>query len=83
MNALQKNDIKCKLIYDIEYSNKFFDINIKNRLGKQKKLKKLLYEFGPDVVLLDRLSGIATEITKANIPLFILIRGNFWVGLLI
>ena len=78
MNALQKNDIKCKLIYDIEYANKFFDINIKNRLGKQKKLKKLLDEFGPDVVLLDRLSGIATEITKANIPLFILIRGDFW-----
>ena len=78
MNALQKNDIKCKLIYDIEYSNKFFDVNIRNRLEKQKKLKKLLDEFEPDVVLLDRLSGIATEITKVNIPLFILIRGNFW-----
>ena len=77
-NALEKNGIKCKLIYDIEYSNKFFDINIKNRLGKQKKLKKLLDEFNPDVVLLDRLSGLATEITKAKIPLFILIRGNFW-----
>jgi len=77
-NALEKNGIKCKLIYDIEYSNKFFDINIKNRLEKQKKLKKLLDEFSPDVVLLDRLSGIATEITKAKIPLFILIRGNFW-----
>ena len=78
VNALQKNGIKCKLIYDIEYSNKFFDINIKNRLGKQKKLKKLLDEFGPDVVLLDRLSGIATEITKAGIPFFILLRGNVW-----
>ena len=78
MNALQKNGLKCKLIYDIEYSNKFFDINIKNRLGKQKKLKKLLNEFLPDVVLLDRLSGIGTEIIKANIPLFILLRGNFW-----
>ena len=78
MNALQKNGLKCKLIYDIEYSNKFFDINIKNRLGKQKKLKKLLDEFLPDVVLLDRLSGIGTEIIKANIPLFILLRGNFW-----
>ena len=78
VNALQKNGIKCKLIYDIEYSNKFFDINIKTRLGKQKKLKKLLDEFGPDVVLLDRLSGIATEITKAGIPFFILLRGNVW-----
>jgi len=78
MIALQKNDIKCKLIYDIEYANKFFDVNIKNRLGKQKKLKKLLDEFGPDVVLLDRLSGIATEITKAGIPFFILLRGNVW-----
>ena len=78
MNALQKNDIKCKLIYDLEYSNKFFDVNIKNRLGRQKKLKKLLNEFRPDVVLLDRLSGIAKEITKTEIPLFILIRGNFW-----
>ena len=78
MNALQKNDIKCKLIYDIEYSNKFFDVNIRNRLEKQKKLKKLLDEFEPDVVLLDRLSGIATEITKAGIPFFILLRGNVW-----
>ena len=77
-NALEKNGIKCRLIYDIEYSNKFFDVNIKNRLRKQKKLKKLLDEFNPDVVLLDRLSGLATEITKAKIPLFILIRGNFW-----
>ena len=78
MNALQKNGLKCKLIYDIEYSNKFFDINIKNRLGKQKKLKKLLDEFLPDVVLLDRLSAIGTEIIKADIPLFILLRGDFW-----
>ena len=78
MNALQNNGIKCKLIYDKEYSNKFFDINIRNRLEKQKKLRSILDEFGPDVVLLDRLSGIATEIIKANIPLFILIRGNFW-----
>ena len=67
MNALQNNGIKCKLIYDKEYSNKFFDINIRNRLEKQKKIRSILDEFGPDVVLLDRLSGIATEIIKAKI----------------
>ena len=34
MNALQKNGLKCKLIYDIEYSNKFFDININAKVVK-------------------------------------------------
>ena len=76
--ALQKNGVKCKLIDDKKYSNKFFDVDIKNRLEKQKNLKKLLNEFGPDVVLLDRLSGVATEVINTGIPLFILLRGNFW-----
>jgi glycosyltransferase involved in cell wall biosynthesis len=78
MNALQKNDIKCKLIYDIEYSNKFFDVNIRNRLEKQKKLKKILKEFDPDAVLLDRITKIGKEIIEQNIPLLILLRGNYW-----
>ena len=39
--ALQKNGVKCKLIDDKKYSNKFFDVDIKNRLEKQKtQLKK-------------------------------------------
>ena len=26
VNALQKNDVKCKLIYDKEYLSEFFDV---------------------------------------------------------
>ena len=54
------------MIDDKEYSNKFFDVDIRNRLEKQKELKKLLNEFRPDVVLLDRLSGVAGEIINTR-----------------
>ena len=80
MNALQNNGIKCKLIYDKEYSNKFFDINIRNRLEKQKKLRSILDEFGPDVVLLDRLSGIATETVTTRPQTTAFYAGRSWYG---
>ena len=75
---LEKIGIECKLIYDIEFIDKFFQMNIKKKMEKDKHFKKILKEFEPDVVLLDRISKIGKKVIEQNIPLLILLRGNYW-----
>ena len=78
IRELEKIGIESKLIYDIEFIDKFFQMNIKKRIEKNKNFKKILQEFEPDVVLLDRISNIGKKVIKENIPLLILLRGNYW-----
>ena len=75
---LEKIGIESKLIHDIEFFDKFFEGNVKKKLERDRNFKKILKDVEPDAVLLDRISGLATKITKANIPLLILCRGNYW-----
>ena len=75
---LEKIGIESKLIYDIEFIDKFFQMNIKKKMEKNRHFKKILKEFEPDVVLLDRISNIGKKVIKENIPLLILLRGNYW-----
>ena len=75
---LEKIGIESKLIHDVEFFDKFFEGNVKKKLERDRNFKKILKEIEPDAVLLDRISGLATKITKANIPLLILCRGNYW-----
>ena len=75
---LEKIGIECKLIYDIEFVDKFFQMNIKKKMEKDREFKKILKEFKPDAVLLDRISKVGKKIIEQNIPLLILLRGNYW-----
>jgi len=78
IRELEKIGIESKLIYDIEFIDKFFQMNIKKKIEKNRNFKKILQEFEPDVVLLDRISNIGKNVIKENIPLLILLRGNYW-----
>ena len=78
IRELEKIGIESKLIYDIEFIDKFFQMNIKKKIEKNRNFKKILQEFEPDVVLLDRISNIGKKVIKENIPLLILLRGNYW-----
>ncbi|NWK01765.1 glycosyltransferase family 4 protein [Marine Group I thaumarchaeote] len=75
---LEKIGIESKLIYDIEFIDKFFQMNIKKKIEKDKNFKKILKEFDPNAVLLDRISKIGKKVIEQNIPLLILLRGNYW-----
>ena len=75
---LEKIGIESKLIYDIEFIDKFFQMNIKKKIEKDRNFKKILKEFDPDAVLLDRISKVGKKIIEQNIPLLILLRGNYW-----
>lgn len=78
IRELEKLGIESKLIYDIEFIDKFFQVNIKKKIEKNRNFKKILQEFEPDVVLLDRMSNIGKKVIEENIPLLILLRGNYW-----
>ena len=78
ITELEKIGIESKLIYDVEFIDKFFQMNIKKKIEKDRNLKILLKEFDPDVILLDRISKIGKKFMEYNIPLLILLRGNYW-----
>ena len=75
---LEKIGIESKLIYDIEFIDKFLQVKIKKKIEKDRNFKRMLKEFEPDAVLLDRISKIGKKVIEQNIPLLILLRGNYW-----
>ena len=78
VNELNKVGIKTKLVYDLDYIDKFFDLNFFKKNQKKNNLNKMLDEFKPTIVLLDRISKIGEKIIEKNIPIWILLRGNYW-----
>ena len=78
VTELEKIGIESKLIYDIEFIDKFFQMNIKKKIERDRNFKKILKEFDPDAVLLDRISKVGKKVIEQNIPLLILLRGNYW-----
>jgi len=75
---INKKGIETKLIYDFDFIDKFFELNIKKKIEKNRNFKKLLEDFNPNIVLLDRISKIGKKVIENNIPLWILLRGNYW-----
>ena len=75
-DELKKMGEEYKLIYDVDFLTRFSNFNRKSR--RYDDFNKVLNDFKPDVVLLDRVSNIALPVLKAGIPLFLLLRGNYW-----
>ena len=63
---LEKIGIECKLIYDIEFIDKFLEVNFKKKIETDRNFKKILKEFDPDAVLLDRISKIGKKVIEQN-----------------
>ena len=75
--ALTKFGVEYKLVREFDYITGFPSKNIKGWFSK-KKFKKLLKDFEPDVVFVDRQSHFGLETIKAGIPLFVYLRGHYW-----
>ena len=75
---LEKFGMKCKVIAEADFLEKFFDLNLKKKYSTNKKLKILLNDFEPNIVLLDKISRIGKIFLDEKIPLFLLLRGNYW-----
>jgi glycosyltransferase involved in cell wall biosynthesis len=77
-NALIKLGIECKLVIDTDISNGFPSRKISDWFQTQKKFDKLIFDFKPDIILVDRQRHFAKIALKYKIPLIIHLRGNIW-----
>jgi len=77
-DALIKLGIECKLVIDTDISNGFPSRKISDWFQTQKKFDKLISDFKPDIILIDRQRHFAKSALKYKIPLIIHLRGNIW-----
>ena len=76
--ALTKLNVECKLVIDTDICNGFPSRKISDWFQTQKKFDKLISDFKPDVILVDRQRHFAKIALKYKIPLIIHLRGNIW-----
>ena len=77
--ALSKLGMECKLVSRYDHVVGFPSKKIKKWLQSNKKFKKLLDEFAPDIIFVDGQDQFGLEAIKAKIPLFVLLRGHIWL----
>ena len=77
-DALIKLGIECKLVIDTDICNGFPSRKISDWFQTQKKFDKLISDFKPDIILVDRQRHFAKIASKCKIPLIIHLRGNIW-----
>ena len=77
-DALTEFEIEYKLVNDVEIYSGFPDTKYTRWLDSRSKFKKLVKEFEPDAVLVDRQAHFGLAALKEKIPLFVHLRGDFW-----
>ena len=77
-SALEEIGIKTKVVHDVDYSDGYPSRKIANWIQKDKKFSKLIEDFKPDVIFVDRQRHFGLSTIKAKIPLIVHLRGDFW-----
>ena len=70
--------VETMVVSDIEYSDGYPSRKISNWIKKDKKFKKLIQKFKPDVIFVDRQRHFGLSAIKSKIPLIVHLRGDFW-----
>ena len=76
--ALSKCGVECKLVFDVDVYDGFPSRNIRNWFQTKSKFKKLVNDFQPDVVFIDRQRHFGLAAIKEGIPLLVHLRGDYW-----
>ena len=77
-DELEKLNVVVKLVHDSDYSKGFPSKNISDWFGGDKEFKKLILDFQPDAIFVDRQSHFALHSINSQIPTFVLLRGHYW-----
>lgn len=75
---LKKEGIEYKLVHDLEVQDGFPSRKIKNWFPSKTKFNRLINEFEPDVIFVDRQSHFGLAAIDAKIPLIVHLRGDYW-----
>ena len=79
---LHKQGIETRIVFDADYADGFPNRKISKWFSSNKKFKKLVSEFKPDVIFVDRTKHFALEASKTDIPMIIHLRGDHWSELI-
>jgi glycosyltransferase involved in cell wall biosynthesis len=75
---LNELGLETKLVFDADYADGFPSRKISTWFRKNKKFNKLIEDFKPDAIFIDREKHFGIETLKKNIPLIVLLRGHYW-----
>jgi len=76
--ALEDLGVITKVVLDVDFSDGFPSRKISHWFQKDLKFEKLVQEFKPDVIFVDRQRHFGLSAIKSKIPLVIHLRGDFW-----
>ena len=71
-NKLNELGVETKLVLDTDYSDGFPSRKIKNWFQTKKQFNKLIEEFKPDAIFIDREKHFGIAALEKNIPLIVL-----------
>ena len=77
-NALTNFNIEPKLVVDSDVYDGFPSTNIVSWFQSRLKFNKLVCEFRPDAILVDRQRHFCLAAAQTKLPSFMLLRGDFW-----
>ncbi|MEX0861742.1 glycosyltransferase family 4 protein [Nitrosopumilus sp.] len=77
-NALEKLNIECKIVEDVNYCDGYPSRNYIKWVNGTKRIHSLIKEFEPNLILVDRQRHFGVEASKTKIPVITHIRGDFW-----
>ena len=76
--SLKKLHVECKLVNETDFAKPFPSKKMSDWFRKDKKLMKLLEEFKPDAVFVDRQAHVCVNTIKEKFPVFVFLRGQYW-----
>jgi len=76
--ALAKNGVEYKLVSDVKTCDGFPSRKITNWFQTKNKFNKIVKEFNPDAVFIDRQGHFGIAALKAKLPLLVHLRGDYW-----
>ena len=79
---LEEHGLEVKVVSDVDYADGFPNRKISKWFSSNKKFKKLVSEFKPDVIFVDRTKHFALEACKTDIPVIVHLRGDHWSELI-
>ena len=77
-NVLENLGTETKVVLDVDYSDGYPSRKISHWFQKEFKFEKLIQEFRPDVIFVDRQRHFGLSAIKSKIPLLVHLRGDFW-----
>ena len=77
-NELVRKGHEIKLVIDTDVYEGFPSRKFSSWFDNKEKFKKLITDFSPDAIFVDRQTNFGKITIEENIPLYVHLRGDFW-----